>query len=153
VHLSRLKLADVCLDTWPFNGGATTSDALWSGVPVVTLTGMAFASRMSGSLLRAVGLPDLVCDTLACYERVALELARDCTALGRARSRLDEVRAGGGPFDTVKLTGEIETAYRIMCERQRSGAGPATFHVAASPHTGARAHRDLSPSMMGGDAA
>ena len=59
-HLARIALADLCLDTWPFNGGATTSDALWSGVPVVTRSGRAFASRMSGSLLRSLGLAELV---------------------------------------------------------------------------------------------
>jgi protein O-GlcNAc transferase len=131
VHLARLALADVCLDTWPFNGGATTSDALWSGVPVVTWAGAAFASRMSGSLLRAVGLHELICTDLAAYERAALRLARDPASLARARARLQQARAGSGPFDTPALTRAIEAAYATMCERQRSGLRAASFHVPA----------------------
>ncbi len=131
VHLARLKVADLCLDTWPFNGGATSSDALWSGVPIVTLAGQAFASRMSGSLLRAVGLPELVTDNLQDYERVASSLATDRGALERARARLNAARDGAGPFDTPALTREIEAAFASMHERHASGAGAATFHVAA----------------------
>jgi protein O-GlcNAc transferase len=132
-HLARLRLADLCLDTWPFNGGATSSDALWSGVPIITRVGAAFASRMSGSLLRAVGLPELVTSNLQDYERVALGLATDRHALERARARLNTARNGPGPFDTAALTREIEAAFAMMYERHASGADSATFRVAQEP--------------------
>ncbi len=128
-HLARLKIADLCLDTWPFNGGATSSDALWSGVPIVTLAGEGFASRMTGSLLRAVGLPELVADNLQDYERVASSLASDRGALERARARLNTARNGTGPFDTQALTREIEAAFAAMYERHAGGADPITLHV------------------------
>jgi predicted O-linked N-acetylglucosamine transferase (SPINDLY family) len=128
-HLARLSLADLCLDTWPFNGGATTSDALWTGVPVVTRTGRAFASRMSGSLLRTVGLPDLVTDNFADYERVAHGLAADRDALRTVRSRLSNGRATSPLFNTDRFRGHLESAYLMMWERYRRGEAPASLVV------------------------
>jgi predicted O-linked N-acetylglucosamine transferase (SPINDLY family) len=128
-HLARLGLADVCLDTWPFNGGATTSDALWCGVPVVTMTGGAFASRMSGSLLHAVGLPELVTDNFVDYQRIAAGLATDRDALMRMRTRLAQNRAGSPLFDTQGFRRYIESAYATMWERQQRGEAAASFHV------------------------
>jgi predicted O-linked N-acetylglucosamine transferase (SPINDLY family) len=128
-HLARLNLADLCLDTWPFNGGATTSDALWRGVPVVTLTGGAFSSRMSGSLLRAAGLSELVTGNFADYERVAHELATDRNGLTALRSRLSQARETSALFDTNGLTRHVEAAYTIMWERQQRGEAAASFRV------------------------
>jgi protein O-GlcNAc transferase len=129
-HLARLGLADVCLDTWPFNGGATTSDALWCGVPVVTMTGGAFASRMSGSLLHAVGLPELVTDNFVDYQRIAARLATDHDALMRIRARLAHGRTNSPLFDTDGFRRHIEAAYATMWQRQRRGEPAASFHVA-----------------------
>jgi protein O-GlcNAc transferase len=128
-HLARLSLADVCLDTWPFNGGATTSDALWRGVPVVTLSGGAFSSRMSGSLLRAAGLSELVTDNFADYEQVARELATDRDALASLRSRLAQARETSPLFDTNGFTRHLEAAYTIMWQRQQRGEAAASFCV------------------------
>jgi predicted O-linked N-acetylglucosamine transferase (SPINDLY family) len=128
-HLARLSLADLCLDTWPFNGGATTSDALWRGVPVVTLTGGAFSSRMSGSLLRAAGLSELVTGNFADYERVAHELATDRNGLTALRSRLSQARETSALFDTNGFTRHVEAAYTIMSERQQRGEAAASFRV------------------------
>jgi protein O-GlcNAc transferase len=128
-HLARLSLADLCLDTWPFNGGATTSDALWRGVPVVTMTGGAFSSRMSGSLLRAAHLPELVTDNVADYQRVALALATDRAALMDVRSRLNQARTTSPLFDTAAFRRHVEAAYTIMWERQQRGEAAATFRV------------------------
>ena len=129
-HLARLSLADVCLDTWPFNGGATTSDALWCAVPVVTMSGDAFSSRMSASLLRAAGLPELVTDNFAGYERVARGLATDRDALLALRSRLRQARDGSPLFDTNGFTRHLEAAYTMMWDRRQRGEAAASFRVA-----------------------
>jgi protein O-GlcNAc transferase len=99
-HLARLPLADLYLDTLPFNGGATTSDALWAGVPVVTCAGRSFAARMSGSLLRALEMPELITDTLQDYEQLALQLARTPQRLTDLRAKLANKRTTAPPFDT-----------------------------------------------------
>src|SRR5262249_35544809 len=80
-YLARYRLADLVLDTLPYNAGTTANDALWAGVPVLSCTGACFAARMAGSILHAAGLPELVTATLADYEKRALELARDPNAL------------------------------------------------------------------------
>ena len=126
-HLARLRLADLCLDTWPFNGGATTSDALWVGVPVVTRSGQALASRMSGSLLRTAGVPELITGSFAEYERVAQRLATDREAMTAVRSKLGP---GGMLFDTDRICRELEAAYTMMWERFTRGEGPAALSVA-----------------------
>jgi predicted O-linked N-acetylglucosamine transferase (SPINDLY family) len=130
-HLARLALADLCLDTWPFNGGATTSDALWSGVPVVTRSGRAFASRMSGSLLRAVGLSDLMTESFAHYEQLALSLASDGGALAAVRARLKKGRATGALFDTDRFRRHLESAYLQMWQRHERGEAVESLEVAA----------------------
>jgi protein O-GlcNAc transferase len=128
-HLARLRLADACLDTYPFNGGATTSDALWAGVPVVTCAGASYAARMSGSLLTALGLPWLVGHSLEEYERLALQLARDERLLERTRSALAPSRRSNTPFDTDRFRRHLEQAYLAMVERQRRGLPPQTFRI------------------------
>lgn len=130
-HLARLALADLCLDTWPFNGGATTSDALWSGVPVVTRSGRAFTSRMSGSLLRAVGLPDLATASFEQYEQLALSLSSDSGALAAVRARLKDGRANGALFDTARFTRRLESAYSRMWQRHALGEAPESFEISA----------------------
>jgi predicted O-linked N-acetylglucosamine transferase (SPINDLY family) len=104
-HLARLRLADLFLDTPIFSAGASASDALWAGVPVLTCPGEAFASRMSGSLLRAVGLPELICPDLATYERKACEVARERLRVERANTPL---------FDTARFCRNLEKAYLEM---------------------------------------
>jgi protein O-GlcNAc transferase len=129
-HLARLALADLCLDTWPFNGGATTSDALWSGVPVITCSGRSFAGRMSGSLLRAVGLPELATESFAEYEQLALSLAADGGALAAVRARLKEGRATGALFDTDRFRRHLESAYVRMWQRYERGEAVESFKIA-----------------------
>ena len=82
-HLGRHRVADLCLDTLPYNGHGTTSIALWAGLPVVTCIGRAFAGRVGASLLRAVGLPELVTTSLADYEALALRLGARSRAARR----------------------------------------------------------------------
>ena len=113
-HLARLALADLALDTLVVNGHTTTSDALWVGVPVVTLLGRHFASRVAGSLLRAVGLPELVANSLGEYETMALDLALNIGKLKFIRDKLAKNRTTYPLFDTQKFVKNLEKAYRGM---------------------------------------
>ena len=130
-HLSRLRLADLFLDTLPFNAGATASDALWAGVPILTCAGEAFAARMAGSLLRASGLPDLITFSHAEYEARAMELAADPARLAELKARLRSTRAMNPLFDTGRYCQHLEAAYIGMWERVEHGDPPASFGVPA----------------------
>jgi predicted O-linked N-acetylglucosamine transferase (SPINDLY family) len=129
-YLARLPLADLLLDTLPFNAHTTASDALWAGVPVVTCAGSSFAARVAGSLLGAVGLPELITDNLADYEALALKLARDPSMLARIRAKLDRNRQSYPLFDTDRFRRHIESAYQTMWERQQRGEPPSDLAVA-----------------------
>jgi protein O-GlcNAc transferase len=131
-HLARLRLADLFLDTLPFNAGTTASDALWAGLPVLTCAGEAFAARMAGSLLTAVGLPELVTCSLEEYEALALKLATTPELLADLRSRLARNRDATPLFDTVRFCRHLEAAYRGMWDRQRRGDAPAPIKVPAA---------------------
>lgn len=113
-HLARQQLADLFLDTLPYNAHTTTSDALWVGLPVVTCPGDTFASRVAGSLLHAAGVPELVTDSLPAYKALALRLANDPPALQALRDKLRETRATMPLFDTGRFTRQLEQAYREM---------------------------------------
>jgi predicted O-linked N-acetylglucosamine transferase (SPINDLY family) len=129
-HLARFQVADLFLDTTPFNGGATASDALWAGLPVLTCTDEAFASRMAGSLLRAVGLRELVADDLGQYQERALELARSPAQLAALRRRLAQARTDSPLFDTARYCRNLEAAFTTMVDRSRRGLLPEAFAVA-----------------------
>jgi len=128
-HLARLQLADLCLDTFPFNGGATTSDALWAGVPVVTCAGRSFAARMSGSLLHTLGMPELVARSLAEYEQLASQLASDRERLAGLRAQLAQRRATSPLFDTARFCRHLEAAYTAMRQRHADGLPPASLKI------------------------
>jgi predicted O-linked N-acetylglucosamine transferase (SPINDLY family) len=128
-HLARFSLADLFLDTLPFNAGTTASDALWAGVPVITCAGKSFAGRMAGSLLRAIGLPDLVTETLADYEALALRLATSPGSLAEVKARLARNRTTEPLFDTARFTRGLEAAYRRMWGRAEAGLPPEGFAV------------------------
>ena len=129
-HLARMRLADLFLDTLPFNAGTTASDALWAGLPVLTCAGESFAARMAGSLLAAVGLPELVTYSLDEYEALALKLATTPALLADIRTRLAENRTSAPLFDTGRFTRHLEAAYGAMWVRHQRGEAPATFRVA-----------------------
>jgi protein O-GlcNAc transferase len=132
-HLARLALADLFLDTLPFNAGTTASDALWAGVPVLTCSGEAFASRMAGSLLRAIGLPELITHTLADYEDLAVRLARNPGELAGLRARLAVNRQSGPLFDTERFCRHLESAYETAHARHQRGESPGSFRVSRLP--------------------
>jgi protein O-GlcNAc transferase len=116
-HLGRQTLADLYLDTLPYNAHSTTCDALWAGVPVLTCTGRSFASRVAASALKAVGLPELITHTLEDYERTALELCRDPQRLRELRGKLAQQRLGSPLFDTNAYCRDLENAFRSMHEQ------------------------------------
>jgi len=113
-YLSRQQCADLALDTFYYNGGTTTSDALWAGLPIVTRTGTTFAGRMSASLLQAIGLPDLVAHTAEEYEELAFRLATERELLDSIKQRLVRNRATSSLFDTAAFAKTLEAAYRTM---------------------------------------
>ncbi len=128
-HLARFGLADLFLDTLPYNAHTTASDALWTGVPVVTCIGDAFAGRVAASLLRAVGLPELVTATLEDYKALAFELGRDRNALKGLKERLALAHSAAPLFDTPRFTRHLETAYTGMWRQQQQGEAPRSFGV------------------------
>jgi protein O-GlcNAc transferase len=130
-HLARHRLADLFLDTLPYNAHATAGDALWAGLPVLTCLGASFAARVGGSLVRAVGLPELVTASLAEYEALALRLARERGLLACLRERLERNRAASALFDTARLARHIEAAYATMWETWQRGEAPRAFRVEA----------------------
>jgi predicted O-linked N-acetylglucosamine transferase (SPINDLY family) len=132
-HLARHRLADLFLDTLPYNAHTTASDALWVGLPLVTCAGETFAGRVAGSLLRAIGLPELVTGSLEEYEALALRLARDGDLLAALRTRLAGSKWTHPLFDTERFARNIEAAYRQMWETWRAGRPPAAFTVSAPP--------------------
>jgi protein O-GlcNAc transferase len=128
-HLARHRLADLFVDTLPYNAHATASDALWAGLPLLTCRGVSFAGRVATSLLYAAGLPELVTNDLGEYEALALRLATDASLLGGFRHRLAQNRATCPLFDTDRFRRHIESAYSTMSELQRRGESPRSFSV------------------------
>ncbi len=129
-HLARVRLADLFLDTLYYNAHTTACDALWVGLPIITHPGQTFASRVAGSLLSAVGLPELITHSLAEYEALALKLARDPALLAAVKQKLARNRATYPLFNTERFTRHIEAAYTTMWERYQRGEPPQSFAVA-----------------------
>ncbi len=129
IHLARYRAIDLCLDSFPYTGHTTTSDALWMGVPVVAMLGEGFAGRVSASLLRAVGLANLITPDPAGYEALAVALARDGTRLAGLRRHLEKGRHTAPLFNTPRFTAHLEEAYRMMWARHRAGLPPETLTV------------------------
>ncbi len=128
-HLARLALADLFLDSRPYNAHTTASDALWAGLPLVTCRGTAFPGRVAASLLYAAGLPELVTETMDEYHALALNLARDPARLASYRQRLAQNRATCALFDTDRFRRNLEHAYETMVGTWRAGKAPAGFTV------------------------
>jgi predicted O-linked N-acetylglucosamine transferase (SPINDLY family) len=128
-YLARCRAADLFLDTLPYNAGATASDALWAGLPVLTCMGESFASRYAASLLKAVGLPELVTQTQAEYEALAIELANDRVKLQEIKDKLERNRLTTPLFDTASFTKNIETAYTHMYERYQNDLQPEHIYI------------------------
>jgi predicted O-linked N-acetylglucosamine transferase (SPINDLY family) len=118
-YLARFTLADLVLDTFPFNAGTTASDALWMGTPIVTLSGRTYISRMAGSLLTAVGLPDLITTSLADYERLAVTLGRTPARVASLKRYLAEHGRASPLFDVPQIVRDIETEFERLALEAR----------------------------------
>jgi len=132
-HLARHRLADLFLDTQPYGAHTTASDALWAGLPVLTVEGPTFAARVAASLLHAVGMPELVTPSLQAYETHALALARDAASLAALKAKLARNRQTHPLFDTARFTRDLEKCYVTMWERAESGLPPQSFAVESAP--------------------
>ena len=128
-HLRRLQLADLFLDSLPYNAHTTTSDALWAGLPLVTCVGTTFAGRVAGSLLNAAGIPELVTTSLEQYEQLALDLATNPTKLLALRQKLKVTSRDSILFNSKQYAQHIEGAYITMLDRHRAGASPENIWV------------------------
>ncbi|KRB86551.1 hypothetical protein ASE00_07615 [Sphingomonas sp. Root710] len=123
-HLARHRHADLFLDTFACNAHTTASDALWAGVPVVTKLGNSFASRVAGSLLHTVGLPELATDSVEAYESLALSLASDPARLGVIKARLAAQRSASPLFNTMAFTRHLERGFIEAFDRQLRSLPP-----------------------------
>jgi len=128
-HLARHRLADLFLDTLPYNAHTTASDALWAGLPLLTCAGTTFAGRVAASLLHAVGLPELVTASLEEYEALGRRLAADPGLLRATREKLARQRLTTPLFDTDRFRRHVEAAYATMWDRWQRGAAPLGFAV------------------------
>jgi protein O-GlcNAc transferase len=128
-HLARLSLADLFLDTLPYNAHSTAMDALQAGLPVLTAAGETFAGRVAASLLHAAGLEELVTQSLRGYEDMALRLACDGAFLARVKSKLAANKVSCAAFDTLRYTRHLEAAYAVMHERSGRALPPESFSV------------------------
>ena len=123
-HQARLRLADLFLDTLPYNAGATASDTLWAGIPLLTCIGDTFVGRMAASVLEAISLPELITTTPEAYERMAVDLATHPEKLAAIRHKLAENRLTTPLFNTRLFAKHIEAAYIAMHERHQAGLAP-----------------------------
>jgi predicted O-linked N-acetylglucosamine transferase (SPINDLY family) len=128
-HLARHRLADLFLDTLPYDAHTTARDALFSGVPLITCLGKTFAGRVAASVLEAVGLPELVTANLEEYESLALRLAREPLVLQRLREKLARNRLQSTFFDSDRYRCHIESAYTTMWQLWQDGQPPRSFSV------------------------
>ena len=131
-HLARYRLADLFLDTIPYNAHTTACDALFVGLPVLTCLGSAFPGRVAASLLNAVGMPELITQTMEEYEKLALHLAHNPDKLANIRKKLQVNLAASQLYDTGGYCRNLEAAYTVMWERYQHGQEPAAIEIASS---------------------
>src|SRR5262249_21582349 len=128
-HLTRHRLADLFLDTLPYNAHTAASDALWAGLPVLTQIGDTFAGRVAASLLNAIGLPELIASKPQDYEDLAIELATNHEKLAVIKRKLTSNRLTTPLFNTQLFAARIEAAYSAMYERYQADLPPDHIYV------------------------
>ena len=128
-HLARQRLADLFLDTFNYNAHTTASDALWAGLPVVTKLGKGFAARVAGSLLNAIGLPELITETIEDYEALILELAANPQRLAALKEKLATNRLSAPLFDTELFTKHLEDGYEQAYQQYFEKKDPKAIYV------------------------
>jgi protein O-GlcNAc transferase len=139
-HLARHRAADLFLDTLPFNAATTADDALWAGLPVLTQIGEALPGRTGASLLRALGLPEMIVETEEEYEKIAIELASEPAKLEAVKAKLVRNRLMMPLYNTALFTHHIERAYQAIYRRWLAGLAPEDISVARA------AMADAAPS-------
>jgi predicted O-linked N-acetylglucosamine transferase (SPINDLY family) len=130
-YLARLASCDLFLDSLPYNGGTTANDALWMGLPLLTMAGETMTSRMAASLLHALGLDELVALSWADYEAKAVELATQPEHYAAIKIKLAEQRVSSPLFDTARTTRAIERGYKMALDRYWQGLAPDHLFVPA----------------------
>lgn len=133
LHMARQMQADLFLDTFPYGGHTMAIDALWAGLPVLTLAGETFVSRVASSMLQTIGLPELITTRIEDYEALAQRLATHPAELAALRARLEVQRMASPLFDMPRMTRHLERAFEVMRERHRRGEKPAPFDVEPFP--------------------
>jgi predicted O-linked N-acetylglucosamine transferase (SPINDLY family) len=128
-HLARYRLADLFLDTTPYNAHTTASDALFVGLPVLTCLGKAFPGRVASGLLSAIGVPELITNSLGEYEELAIRLAHEDELLRGIEEKLKKNRSTHPLFDTVQFCRNLESAYLSMWRRSQEGGAPESLEV------------------------
>ena len=128
-HLARYHAADLLLDTPTYNGHTTASDALWCGCPVLTILGNAFPARVGASILKAVGLPELVTTTMREYEDLAVRIGLNSEIRRELRRRTENARSMCALFDTPRFVRQLEWAFEHMWTAYLNGEAPAPFAV------------------------
>ena len=128
-YLSRYRIADLFLDTSPYNAGTTASDALWAGLPVLTFLGQSFSARMGGSLLKAIGLPELVCNSQGEYEELAIALGSDSSRYAGIKAKLAANRLTTGLFDIKGFSQNLEKAFERVHGLYTSGLPPENIFI------------------------
>ena len=148
-HLARHRCADLFLDTWPVNAHTTASDALWAGLPMITLLGSAFAGRVAASLLHAIGQPGCVAADAAGYEALALALARNPARLSALRHAVQQSRESSALFDTPRFTRHIEQALRTCTRDNRPACRPnhSSYPSPDDPAARDRVHRRMPATL------
>lgn len=131
-HLARHQFADLFLDTYPYNAHTTASDSLWAGLPVLTLMGESFASRVAASLLNTLNLKELITQSLIAYENLAIQLARHPSQLDEIKKKLSKSILNSPLFRTKTFTHHLEDAYMAAYKRHKDGKLPDHIHVADS---------------------
>jgi len=128
-HLARVRMADLFLDTWPFNAHSTAVDAVWAGVPLITCRGETFASRVAASVLSTMDMPELIASSTRAYADLAVELALDSIKLQGLKSKLWSNRVTTPLFDTQRFAKNIESAYEKMYERYQDDLAPENIYI------------------------
>ena len=137
VHLARQRLADLLLDTFNVNAGVTAGDALWVGLPMVTKLGKGFAARIGGSILKAIGMPELITETEQEYEALILDLATNPERLASIKQKLADNRSLKPLFDTELFTKHLEAGYQKAYQRYFDGNSPENIYVNEQPKSSA----------------
>jgi predicted O-linked N-acetylglucosamine transferase (SPINDLY family) len=133
-HLARQRVADLFLDTCPYNAHATAIDALWTGLPVLTCIGGAFAGRVAASLLKSIDLPELITSTAEQYEDLAVQLAANPRRLAGIKLKLAQNRLKTSLFDLASFTSHLESGFKMIYDRYQAALPPDHIYVAPTGH-------------------